>query len=72
MFSTSDMGTGCPSTLAGSPSITTVYGWIARLVDCLIIKDEFFKNGVGLTISGLGSWLYLQCTDYHWFHAQNI
>lgn len=47
------MGTGCPSTLADSPSVTAVYGWIARLVDFLIIKDAFFKNGVGLTISGL-------------------
>lgn len=59
MFSTADMGTGCPSMLAGSPSTTAVYGWIARLVDFLIIKDAFLKNGVGLTISGLGSWLYL-------------
>lgn len=49
------MGTRCPSTLAGSPSIIAVYGWIARLVDFLVIKDAFFKNGVGLTISGLGS-----------------
>lgn len=46
------MGVGCPvQALGDSPLITAVYGWIAGLVDFLII---WLIDNVGLWISRFG------------------
>jgi hypothetical protein len=42
VFSTADMAQDALFTLADSPSITAVYGWIASLAVFLIIKDAVF------------------------------